>query len=128
MALIDDVATYLQAQGVGAVGTNIFWGQLPDSPDACIALYETGGFQPPAELPEAEPTIQIRARAASYTAAQTTIWAAFNALFPKTTDSKTLAVNSRMVHVQALQSPASIGKDQKGRAEFVVNFKFNMAR
>lgn len=40
MALLDELAVYLAAQGVA----NIQRGALMDTPDACVALIETGGL------------------------------------------------------------------------------------
>jgi hypothetical protein len=69
---IDDIASYLADQmSTGwAVGTNIFKGRMPDTPDTCIALIEVLGFEPPAETFGASgsfnwerPQIQIVSRA-----------------------------------------------------------------
>lgn len=46
MAILDSLATYLQAQGQGTVATDIFLTRMPDTPDACIALYESQGVGP----------------------------------------------------------------------------------
>lgn len=44
MPLLDAVATYLAGQSLGlTVGTNLFKANLPDSPDAAVAIYEWGG-------------------------------------------------------------------------------------
>ena len=49
MALLTDVGAYLDAQVSAAsltAGTNLFYGRLPEVPDTCVALYETGGGVP----------------------------------------------------------------------------------
>ena len=59
--LINDVADYLEDQGIGTVATDIFCGYLPDGPsDAvdCIAVLDTGGSEPDKYLPTKEPTFQ----------------------------------------------------------------------
>lgn len=44
--LLDELASYMQTNGIGTLGTDLFAGQLPESPDACVALYEYGGLAP----------------------------------------------------------------------------------
>ena len=40
-----ELVTYLISKGVGTVlGTDIFVGSLPATPDACVCLYEAGGL------------------------------------------------------------------------------------
>lgn len=40
MVMLEDIATHLQTQGVGTIGTNIFLSFMPDSPDVVVSLYE----------------------------------------------------------------------------------------
>ncbi len=57
-----DIAGYLETNGVGTEGTDIFVSQEPDDPNFSITIYDTGGISPnPAYLRD-EPTIQIRVR------------------------------------------------------------------
>tara|TARA_Y100000310_G_scaffold212376_1_gene213217 strand:+ start:3939 stop:4340 length:402 start_codon:yes stop_codon:yes gene_type:complete len=46
MSFLEEIATYIQAQGHGDIGTDIFGGEMPDQPDACIAVYESEGREP----------------------------------------------------------------------------------
>jgi hypothetical protein len=46
MAILDALGTYLQTQGQGTLGTNIFLTRTPDSPDATVTLYESAGTGP----------------------------------------------------------------------------------
>lgn len=46
MAILDALGTYLQAQGQGTLATNIFLARAPDTPDACVTLYESAGGGP----------------------------------------------------------------------------------
>ena len=67
--LIDQLATYLQGQGEGTVGVDIFKTHRPASPVACITLYATGGYPPDLYTEREHPTVQIVTRAASPNAA-----------------------------------------------------------
>ena len=40
--LISEVATYLEAQGLGTLAKSIFYSHLPDDTDDCIAVIDTG--------------------------------------------------------------------------------------
>jgi hypothetical protein len=46
MAILDALGAYLSAQGQGTVATNIFLSRAPDTPDACVTLYESAGSGP----------------------------------------------------------------------------------
>lgn len=66
MGLINDVAQDIHNQGIAILGSNLFIGHMPDSPDTCVAVYETGGLQPSIELPTNNPTFQVLIRATTY--------------------------------------------------------------
>jgi len=44
--ILEAVGDYLQTNGYGTQGTDIFLAVLPESPDACIAVYENVGNAP----------------------------------------------------------------------------------
>lgn len=46
MAILDALGAYLQAQGQGTVATDIFLARMPQTPDACVTLYENQGIGP----------------------------------------------------------------------------------
>jgi hypothetical protein len=121
--LLDDIAAYLQAQGIGTVGTDIHKGFLPDQPDDLVALFEYAGS--PTELtmcdaPALErPGLQVRVRNRTYPAARATIAAAVDALHGL---ADVTLDGTRYLLIRANQSPASIGLDQNNRSELVCNF------
>lgn len=84
--LLEDLGTYLQAEGLGVLGTTLFLGGLPvDAPnvstqDAITALVETPGF--PAEYVHdvggvqwEQPVLQTLTRGAPYDYAGAREWA-----------------------------------------------------
>ena len=117
--ILDDLATHLQAQGVGTVSVDIFKGQLPDQPDNCVALFEYGGEGMPLHWSGEFPSVQVRVRNKSYSTGRAKIEAVVTALHGLT---EHIAGATRYLLLQAKQSPASIGRDQNNRQEFVVNF------
>lgn len=46
MSLLDDIVSLLEAEDVGDFGETIFGGDMPDSPDDLIVLYETPSSSP----------------------------------------------------------------------------------
>lgn len=46
MAILDALGAYLQTAGVGTLGTSLFLSQLPETPDAAVALYELAPMTP----------------------------------------------------------------------------------
>ena len=67
--LIRDIAQILQTNGIGILGTDIFLGQLPASPDNVVVFYPTGGFAQDLPLPDVKMTVQVLVRDKSCEAA-----------------------------------------------------------
>ena len=44
--ILESVGDYLVTNTLGTLGTNLFLGTLPESPDACVAVYENSGTPP----------------------------------------------------------------------------------
>lgn len=44
--ILESVGDYLVTNSHGTLGTNIFLGTLPETPDACVAVYENTGSSP----------------------------------------------------------------------------------
>ena len=41
--ILESIGDYLVTNSQGALGTSLFLGTLPESPDACVAVYENSG-------------------------------------------------------------------------------------
>lgn len=117
--LLEDIGGYLQAQGIGTVGADIFLGFLPEAPDSCVALFEYAGSPPDLHWDGEYPGLQVRVRNKSYATGRAKIEQAKNALHGLT--EQTLGV-TRYLLVKAKQSPESMGRDANGRNEWVINF------
>ncbi len=44
--ILEAIGNYLVAQGQGTLGTNLFLSRMPETPDACICIYEGEGGLP----------------------------------------------------------------------------------
>jgi hypothetical protein len=118
--MLSDIGNYLQAQGIGTLGTNIFLGLMPDEPDNCIALFEYAGSPPDLHWNGEYPGLQVRVRNKSYAAARTKIGEAMTALHGL--HEQTLS-GTRYLLIKARGSPEILKRDNNNRVELFVNFE-----
>jgi hypothetical protein len=123
--ILDDLASKLQTAGKGTVGTNIFKGEMPDTPDNCVALYETGGYPPEIVATIDYPTFQVRTRNTDYSTGRAKAQEISDVLHGLT---ETTLGTTHYLLIRAMQAPASIGRDEKKRWEFTQNYKIIMRR
>lgn len=128
MNLVEDVATYLEQQGTGAIGTNLFCAYLPDKPDSAIVLYEYAGL-PINRLDRAfcGLSLQVCVRSPDYPEGLLRAQGVSDALV-KIGDTdmgfSPVAINgTTYFQFSALQSPYKLREDDDGRAYFVQNFR-----
>jgi len=127
MAMLDDLGTYVATQvGSLTLGTNLFLGRLPDTPDTCVALYEYGGETPVSTMggdampPVEQPRIQVNVRAPGYSSANTlalSVWTALEGILNETLTA------TRYHRVAAIQSPFPLERDSADRVIFAQNFR-----
>ena len=120
--LLEDIGQYLQSNAVGIVGTDIFYGYLPNSPDDCIVLFEYAGE--PSEYAHdgssvEKPGLQVRVRNVSYSSGRSKIDQIKNVLNLIT---NRVVGETFYLSIIANQSPIGLGRDTQGRSEFVINF------
>jgi hypothetical protein len=125
-----DIATYLDAQQASlTLGTNLFLGRMPDSPDTCVVLYEYGGSAPDntmgGGLPVLQnPSVQIAVRAVLYASAESLInlcWGTLEGIVNMSLSG------TRYNRVTAIQSPFVLERDSQDRVIFVQNFNVTRA-
>ncbi|MDP4143182.1 MAG: minor capsid protein [Bacillota bacterium] len=126
--MLEDVGNYLKSQNLIPTGSYLFYGAMADTivsggvtinADNCTCLYETGGFEPELTFENDNteyPGLQIICRGTSYKETRDRINAIYKALHG-------CSEISGIDLITAIQSPAGIGKDEKLRWEFSVNFK-----
>jgi hypothetical protein len=126
MALLDALGAFLVTEGVGTLGTNIFLGLMPDTPDECVVLYEYGGGAPGQVFgsdnatPWESSSVQVMARSATYAAARTKARAAYAAL--QKVANETLSGIS-FLRVDPVQSPFFVQRDENRRVYFSANYR-----
>lgn len=123
--VLPDLAQRLEDESVGTVGTNIFTGRLPDSPDACIALNTYPGDANRVHGSDMIPVderfnVQILVRGArdDTAAAATLADSVYDAIQFR---HETLDSGRRYGWCQANHMPAQLDRDENDRPRFVIN-------
>jgi len=126
--VIDEIGTRLATAISGTLGTNVFQGMMPPTPDVCAAVYETGGLGGIEVLGTAgitfeQPGVQVvfRGNVDDYASARTPAQTAFNNL--KTIQTEDLS-GTRYDLTTMMQQPFALGPDENGRPRIVFNIIF----
>jgi len=115
-----DISDYLATQGHGTVGTNIFTGWMPDSPDVAISVMQTAGGPPMVHPSTMEyPNVQVLVRHTSYDSG----WTLINNIYDDLHGLANTTINTRVYSIQALAAPVKIAEDAKDRVMFSCNFR-----
>jgi hypothetical protein len=119
-ALLD----FLEAQGVGVKGTDMFL-HVPDEPDVLLALLpyqgENGKFELGSGLPiDERPRFQLLVRDVDETLCEAKIKLAHDTLHIR---HGVIPGASYIFRVKALQPPFFLKRDEKNRALWVCNFR-----
>jgi hypothetical protein len=124
MAVLEDLGAYLEEQGVGTVGTTIFYNAVPETPPSCLALFEYGGAGPRFTLPATtgiateSARVQVLVRSESNTAARAKAEEAYRAL-AKIVDRP--LSSTRYLRVEPLQAPFFLRRDENHRIIMAFN-------
>lgn len=118
--MLDAIGAYIDTNTALTVATDLYKSFLPDSPDACVAIYENQG-QPPrhgfganTQFKTERPRVQVICRNAKgeYDLARAQAETIF-LLLEKLTGTSLSSVH--YIRIEALHSPFSLGPDSKGR-------------
>lgn len=123
MSVISDVATYLQAQGIGTLATNLFYSYLPDTDTGTfqVAVLDTGGLQPDPDLPTKEPTFQVYVRSTTYAIGKAKLDAIRSALH-RQANIELVTGQTYFYFILAQSEGGHVGQGDSGRDEFSINF------
>lgn len=120
MSLLEDVAGWA-APTHGAIATDLFEGQLPDSPDDAIGLVATGGgptIRSFGRLEWQQPTLQVFVRRSSTLdaeAAAEALWRDFDAF------TRQVLGGTTYVSIRPIQPPYKFDVDAKDRVTYAFN-------
>jgi len=118
--MLNEIGTYLQSQGIGNLGSDIFLGLMPDQPDNCIALFEYAGSPPDLHWNGEYPGLQVRVRNKSYGAGRAKIGQVKRELHGL---HETTLNGTRYLLIKARGSPEVLKRDAGNRVEWFLNFE-----
>ncbi len=125
MNALEAVCAYLEDQGVGTAGTDLFAAMMPDSPDTAVCVYDTGGSPPEQTMgPEPwsidQPSFQVIVRAPDYAAARAKAEAVRVAL------ASVLGDDLSGIHFMRIEPSSGllpVGTDPQDRWQISLNFQ-----
>jgi len=129
VAFLPELGTYLAANVTDTtltLGTNLFLGRLPDTPDTCVALIETGGLAAVeamggSTLPAyTQPRAQVLVRAAAYSDASDLATDIYKKV--QLIDNEALS-GVTYLRATGIQSPFYLERDGQERAVFSCNYQ-----
>lgn len=125
--IIDDIYTYLGEETSLTCGTNLFKSRQTDSPNDQVVIYDTGGFESDHYLPVAKPTFQVLVRSTKYATGADYVDEIVKALH-QLTNTELVTGSKYFYYIFLLNEPSHIGRDDKGRHEFSINFMCEIRR
>lgn len=125
--MISEIATYLDSLEILDKGTDLFISRQSDSPDNQVVIYNTGGLEPDRYLPTADPTFQIIVRNVNYQNGQNKVNEIVEALH-QLVNIQLEKDGTYFFFIMLMSEPAHIGRDDKGRHEFSINFVCKIRR
>lgn len=121
MSLVTDVATYLEANAVGTIGTNLFYSYSADPDTAMVAVLDTGGAQPNPDIPVYHPTFQVFIRSTTYAAGKAKL-DTIRGLLHRQANLQLVTGGVYFYYILAQSSGGHIGRNESGKNEFSINF------
>lgn len=123
----EDIKDFLEDEGssLGLIfATNLFIGEMPETPNECVAVFDGPGEAPEHDYEYKRPSVQVRVRAdkGDYTSAYTLAEGILDILKAQHNVTKN---STRYVGIWADSDILALGKDANGRFQFSMNFSIH---
>ncbi len=118
----EDIKDMLESSScaIADFGTDLFIGFMPDSPDLCICLYDTGGEPQEHDIETPHLMVKVRGNPGGYVEAYAKIKGIKDFLHGK----GGFSINgTKYVGIWSISSILSIGNDEKKRPRLSTNFR-----
>ena len=128
MSVLTDIGTYLNAASISTqdltLGTNLFLGRLPETPDTCVGIIQTAGVAPTDTFGTSFPPLETQGlqtlvRATTYATAEALAVDVMKSL--ASVDNQTLT-STLYLKIEAQQSPFALERDNQERLVMSCNF------
>ena len=128
MSVLTDIGTYLNAAAISTqdltLGTNLFLGRLPETPDTCVGVIQTAGVAPTDTFGTSFPPLETQGlqtlvRATTYATAEALAVDVMKSL--ASVDNQTLT-STLYLKIEAQQSPFALERDNQERLVMSCNF------
>lgn len=119
--MITEIAQHIHNNSLASLATNLFIGHMPESPDNCVAILETGGLTPDIDLPTKKPTFQVLIRNTSYATGRA-LMLSIRSLFHQKYNTQLINNGTYFLYINVQGEGGHIGRDAIGRDEFSINF------
>lgn len=126
--IAEQVLKYLENNGYGAEGTNLFYDFMPDNPDNCIVFYDESTPTSPESncLSVDNCGVQITVRNNTENA-KLTIWNIHKLIVGLGGNDFKFATNGNLIsNVTIETAPYSLGKDNDGRAMYTAHYNIRL--
>lgn len=123
MTMISEIATYLAANSIGTLATNLFYGQMPDiDQNVTVCVYDRVGLKPSVDIPDIKhPMFQIVVRSKTYDLGKAKLDAIRDLLQDKI-NVYLVGGGIKFRFIQAMSEGGWIGLNEAGKEEFSINF------
>lgn len=124
MSFLQAVIDEIVAADTATFGQDLFANTYPArAPDTCLLAIDNGGPEPSVYAPLREMSLQVLSRAPDYRDAKARVEQVFGLFHGR---HNYVLGEFYILVSRAVQEPAYIGPDDKGRAELSVNFLFRV--
>lgn len=124
MELIEEIARHLHNKSIGTLGTNLFYGHLPDvGGEFSILVRDTGGMAPNHDITNIKsPTFQVFIRSKSYNTGKDKL-ESIRDLLHGVINQYLILNGIYFRRIFALSEGGHIGTNEAGYDEFSINFE-----
>ena len=123
----EDIKDFIELSDTGLdwdFGTDMFIGFMPETPDKCICIYDTGGYPPQSNYDYYKPTIQIiiRGNKQDYQSAWDDAFELMDVLHGVHGEEINLTT---YIQILSMSDILFLGYDKNKRPEFSINFEIH---
>jgi hypothetical protein len=131
MALLDALGSIAESAGIGTLATTIFLSRMPDTPDACVTIVESGSGNTIYMMKTVsgslyQTNVQVMARGVreDYPNTRTKIDDTITAF--ETVNEQVIS-GFRVLRIEQIGRPVSVGYDENERPKVAMNFRVTHA-